>query len=159
MTGRLPGERVARRHPGLGCYGYLGACWAHIGGLGGVKSYVIGATSERTRFLSLGAGKPTDYAMNTNGTPQGQSATMSGCELPGFYNQSPAWSTIDTTTEAEERFLKAKRRPPESYPNPEGAVFEGGGSEGTGPRRSTRTFTNGQAGGEPQREPALRLGD
>ena len=33
--GGLPGEAVAGRHLGVGCYGNLGASWAHIGCFGG----------------------------------------------------------------------------------------------------------------------------
>ena len=35
--GGVPGEGAASRLPGLGCYGNLGASWARIGCLGGVK--------------------------------------------------------------------------------------------------------------------------
>ena len=100
-------------------------------------------------FLGAGVTEPIDQTGNTDCGQQGQSATEPDRAIPRFHNQPTLGPIICTCTQAEERFSKAKRRPPESYPDPEGAVFEDGGSEGTGPRRSTRMFAHGHADGEP----------
>ena len=77
--------------------------------------------------------------------------------LPRFHNQPPAGSAIHTSTQGEECFSKAKTCPPESYPDPEDTIIDGGSGESTSSGRTTGTFTHGRAGGEPQRGPAPRL--
>ena len=101
--------------------------------------------------FNTGFGKLVDQTGDTYSRQQGQSETGPDRPLPRFHNEPPAGSAIRTATQVEECFSKAKRHPLESYPDPEDTILEGGGSEGTCPRRTPRTFTHGHAGGEPQR--------